>query len=114
MTGSAREPGRRLTRFAAAERAVDQGAADLGNGLDDGVMLGPLVNADTRDKVKALVEDAVGKGASVLTGGKVPTGPGYFYPATVLDKVPDSAAAMVVAYTASTKDPLISFRGGYI
>jgi succinate-semialdehyde dehydrogenase / glutarate-semialdehyde dehydrogenase len=66
-------------------------ALKLGNGLDDGVMLGPLVNADTRDKVKALVEDAVGKGASVLTGGKAPAGPGYFYPATVLDKVPDSA-----------------------
>jgi succinate-semialdehyde dehydrogenase/glutarate-semialdehyde dehydrogenase len=66
-------------------------ALKLGNGLDDGVMLGPLVNADTRDKVKALVEDAVGKGASVLTGGKAPTGTGYFYPATVLDKVPDSA-----------------------
>jgi succinate-semialdehyde dehydrogenase / glutarate-semialdehyde dehydrogenase len=66
-------------------------ALKVGNGLDDGVMLGPLVNADTRDKVKALVEDAVGKGASVLTGGKAPSGPGYFYPATVLEKVPDSA-----------------------
>jgi succinate-semialdehyde dehydrogenase/glutarate-semialdehyde dehydrogenase len=66
-------------------------ALKVGNGLDDGVMLGPLVNADTRDKVKALVEDAVSKGASVLTGGKVSEGPGYFYPATVLDKVPDSA-----------------------
>ncbi len=66
-------------------------ALKLGNGLDDGVMLGPLVNADTRNKVKALVEDAVGKGASVLTGGKQPDGPGYFYPATVLAKVPDSA-----------------------
>ena len=66
-------------------------ALKIGNGLDDGVMLGPLVNADTRDKVKALVADAVGKGASVLTGGKAPSGPGYFYPATVLDKVPDSA-----------------------
>jgi succinate-semialdehyde dehydrogenase / glutarate-semialdehyde dehydrogenase len=66
-------------------------ALKVGNGLDDGVMLGPLVNADTRDKVKALVEDAVGKGAAVLTGGKAPSGPGYFYPATVLDKVPDSA-----------------------
>jgi succinate-semialdehyde dehydrogenase / glutarate-semialdehyde dehydrogenase len=66
-------------------------ALKVGNGLDDGVMLGPLVNADTRDKVKALVEDAVGKGASVLTGGTAPSGPGYFYPATVLDKVPDSA-----------------------
>jgi succinate-semialdehyde dehydrogenase / glutarate-semialdehyde dehydrogenase len=66
-------------------------ALKVGNGLDDGVMLGPLVNADTRDKVKALLEDAVSKGASVLTGGKASDGPGYFYPATVLDKVPDSA-----------------------
>jgi succinate-semialdehyde dehydrogenase/glutarate-semialdehyde dehydrogenase len=66
-------------------------ALKMGNGLDEGVMLGPLVNADTRDKVKALVEDAVSKGASVLTGGKASEGPGYFYPATVLDKVPDSA-----------------------
>lgn len=69
-------------------------ALKVGNGLDDGVMLGPLVNADTRDKVKALVEDAVSKGASVLTGGKAPEGPGYFYPATVLDKVPDSASLL--------------------
>jgi succinate-semialdehyde dehydrogenase/glutarate-semialdehyde dehydrogenase len=75
----------------AAKLTARMQALKLGNGLDDGVMLGPLVNADTRDKVKALVEDAVGKGASVLTGGKAPTGPGYFYPATVLDKVPDSA-----------------------
>ncbi len=35
--------------------------------------------------------DAVGKGAKVLTGGKVPGGTGYFYPATVLTNVPDSA-----------------------
>ena len=69
-------------------------ALKVGNGLDEGVMLGPLVNADTRDKVKALVADAVSKGASVLTGGKASEGPGYFYPATVLDKVPDSASLL--------------------
>ena len=66
-------------------------ALKLGNGLDDGVALGPLVNADTRDKVAALVADAVGKGAKILTGGKAPGGTGYFYPATVLTNVPDSA-----------------------
>ena len=38
-----------------------------------------------------LVEDAVSKGAKVLTGGKPPGGPGYFYPPTVLDDVPDGA-----------------------
>src|SRR5579863_4560020 len=63
----------------------------MGNGLDDGVALGPLVNAETRQKVMELVDDAVGKGAKILTGGKAPPGPGHFYPATVLDAVPDSA-----------------------
>jgi succinate-semialdehyde dehydrogenase / glutarate-semialdehyde dehydrogenase len=63
----------------------------MGNGLDDGVALGPLVNAEGRDKVVSLVEDAVKKGAKVLTGGKLPDGKGFFYPATVLTNVPDSA-----------------------
>jgi succinate-semialdehyde dehydrogenase/glutarate-semialdehyde dehydrogenase len=63
----------------------------MGNGLDDGVALGPLVNAEGRDKVIELVDDAVSKGAKILTGGKRPEGPGYFYPATVLSNVPDGA-----------------------
>ncbi len=67
------------------------GSLKMGNGLDDGVALGPLVNAEGRDKVIELVDDAVSKGAKVLTGGKQPDGPGYFYPATVLSNVPDSA-----------------------
>jgi len=66
-------------------------ALKMGNGLDDGVTLGPLVNAEGRDKVVTLVDDAVKKGAKLLVGGKRPDGPGYFYPATVLDNVPDSA-----------------------
>src|SRR5262249_54399405 len=66
----------------------------MGNWLDDGVALGPLVNAEGRDKVKDLVDDAVKKGAKVLTGGKAPNGKGYFYPATVLDNVPDGAAML--------------------
>src|SRR6202030_2019071 len=64
----------------------------MGNGLQDGVALGPLVNAEGRDKVKELVADAVRKGAKVLTGGVAPDGKGYFYPATVLTGVPDGAA----------------------
>ena len=66
-------------------------ALKVGNGLDDGVTVGPLVNADAKKKVIELVDDAVGKGAKVLTGGKSPTGPGHFYPPTVLDAVPDGA-----------------------
>src|SRR6202165_4560061 len=53
--------------------------------------LGPLVNAETRDKVTSLVDDAVKKGAKVETGGKAPAGAGFFYPATVLTRVPDGA-----------------------
>jgi succinate-semialdehyde dehydrogenase / glutarate-semialdehyde dehydrogenase len=59
----------------------------MGNGLDDGVALGPLVNKDGLDKVIELVDDAVKKGAKVLTGGTAPGGPGFFYPATVLANV---------------------------
>jgi succinate-semialdehyde dehydrogenase/glutarate-semialdehyde dehydrogenase len=66
-------------------------ALKMGNGLEEGVALGPLVNKDGLDKVVALVEDAVKKGAKVLTGGAAPGGKGYFYPATVLTGVPDSA-----------------------
>jgi succinate-semialdehyde dehydrogenase/glutarate-semialdehyde dehydrogenase len=63
----------------------------VGNGLDDGVAVGPLVNAEAKKKVDELVADAIGKGAKVLTGGKLPNGPGHFYPPTVLDNVPDGA-----------------------
>src|SRR5205807_410335 len=66
----------------------------MGNGLDDGVALGPLVNAEGRAKCKELVEDAVKRGAKVLVGGKQPDGKGYFYPATVLDNVPDGASML--------------------
>jgi succinate-semialdehyde dehydrogenase/glutarate-semialdehyde dehydrogenase len=67
------------------------GSLKMGNGLDDGVALGPLVNQEGLDKVIELVDDAVSKGAKVLTGGKKPEGTGYFYPATVLSNVPDGA-----------------------
>jgi succinate-semialdehyde dehydrogenase/glutarate-semialdehyde dehydrogenase len=64
-------------------------ALKVGNELDEGIDVGPLVNADARDKV-ALVEDALAKGAELRLGGKLPNGPG-FYPPTVLFGVPDSA-----------------------
>jgi succinate-semialdehyde dehydrogenase / glutarate-semialdehyde dehydrogenase len=63
----------------------------MGNGLDDGVALGPLVNKEGLDKVIELVDDAVKKGAKVLTGGKALAGLGFFYPATVLANVSDDA-----------------------
>jgi succinate-semialdehyde dehydrogenase / glutarate-semialdehyde dehydrogenase len=66
-------------------------ALKMGSGLDENNALGPLVNAETRDKVEELVEDAVSKGAKITTGGARPNGAGFFYPATVLTNVSDDA-----------------------
>jgi succinate-semialdehyde dehydrogenase / glutarate-semialdehyde dehydrogenase len=75
----------------AAKLSERMAALKMGNGLDESVALGPLVNADTRDKVQELVDDAVAKGAEVVVGGKRPGGKGFFYPATVLTHVPAGA-----------------------
>jgi succinate-semialdehyde dehydrogenase / glutarate-semialdehyde dehydrogenase len=75
----------------AKKLTAKMGSLKMGNGLDDGVNLGPLVNKAGLDKVVELVDDAVGKGAKILTGGKAPSGKGFFYPATVLTNVPDNA-----------------------
>ncbi len=48
--------------------------------------LGPLVNAETRDKVAGLVTDALSQGAKLLTGGRAPQRQGYFYEPTVLSE----------------------------
>jgi succinate-semialdehyde dehydrogenase / glutarate-semialdehyde dehydrogenase len=69
-------------------------ALSVGPGLDDGVDLGPLVNADTRSKVADLVESATSAGANVLTGGHSPDRVGYYYEPTVLDDVPASAGIL--------------------
>ncbi len=69
-------------------------ALSVGPGLDDGVDLGPLVNADTRTKVADLVESATSAGAKVLTGGHAPDRVGYYYEPTVLDSVPAGAGIL--------------------
>ena len=66
----------------------------VGNGLEAGIDVGPLVNAETRDKVAAFVEDAVAKGAVLRLGGKKPEGPGFFYPPTVMTDVPEDAECL--------------------
>jgi succinate-semialdehyde dehydrogenase/glutarate-semialdehyde dehydrogenase len=71
--------------------AARMAALKVGNGLEEGVAVGPLVNASTRDKVASLVVDAVSRGAELLTGGKSPQRPGFFYLPTVLTKVPANA-----------------------
>ncbi|MCQ4118180.1 NAD-dependent succinate-semialdehyde dehydrogenase [Rhodococcus tibetensis] len=71
-----------------AKLADKMSSYTLGPGQDAGTTLGPLINADQLETVSELVQDAVGAGARVRLGGAAPEGPGYFYPATVLDEVP--------------------------
>ncbi|MFT6076288.1 MAG: succinate-semialdehyde dehydrogenase/glutarate-semialdehyde dehydrogenase [Yoonia sp.] len=73
-------------KFAAA-----MGALKMGDGTDPSVDVGPLVNAETRDKVADFVKDAIAKGAKIELGGKAPGGIGFYYPPTVLSNVPETA-----------------------
>jgi succinate-semialdehyde dehydrogenase / glutarate-semialdehyde dehydrogenase len=77
-----------------AKLAARLSALRVGPGLEDGVDLGPLVNADTRSKVASLVESAAKDGSRVVTGGRAPDRPGYFYEPTVLDDVPQDAGIL--------------------
>ena len=69
-------------------------ALKVGDGTDPSVDVGPLVNADTRDKVAEFVSDAVAKGAKIECGGSAHDRTGYFYPPTVLSNVPETAACV--------------------
>ena len=61
----------------------------VGNGMEAGVEIGPLINAEAMEKVERLLNDATAKGARVLTGGraKAVNGGGAFYEPTVLTGV---------------------------
>jgi succinate-semialdehyde dehydrogenase/glutarate-semialdehyde dehydrogenase len=72
----------------AEKLAARMGALEVGRGQDEGVDVGPLINADAVESISGLVTDAVHDGAKVVTGGEVPDGPGHFYPPTVLTNVP--------------------------
>ena len=56
----------------------------VGNGVDAGVVAGPLIDARALAKVERLLKDALDKGATVLTGGKQPALGGTFFEPTVL------------------------------
>ena len=59
----------------------------MGDPFAEGTQLGPISTESGRDDLVELVEDARSKGASILTGGSVPDGPGFFYPATIIADV---------------------------
>ncbi len=87
-------------RFHVAELVAEEFATRLaarfaelkvGRGTDPDTDLGPLIDADQREKVDELVRDARERGARVRVGGEPLPGAGYFYAPTVLDRVPRDA-----------------------
>ena len=67
----------------------------VGDGLEAGVQIGPVINEEGLAKAIAQVDNAVTKGARVLCGGRRRPGQGTFLEATVLADVPDTAECML-------------------
>lgn len=66
-------------------------AVKVGRGTEQGVGLGPMVDADQVHKIAELVDDARARGARALCGGERVGERGHFYAPTVLTDVPDEA-----------------------
>jgi succinate-semialdehyde dehydrogenase / glutarate-semialdehyde dehydrogenase len=90
-------------RFYVHESLVDEfgrrfaermSALTIGRGTEDGVDVGPLIDAKARDGVAEMVEDAKAQGATVVVGGSRADGPGYFFQPTVVTGVPKTARVM--------------------
>jgi len=87
-----------INRFLVQEDVYDEFAMKLtqavsklkvGNGLDKGVQVGPLINAKGLEKVQHHVQDALNHGAELATGGKLIKG--LFFQPTVLTNIPKEA-----------------------
>lgn len=64
----------------------------VGNGLDEGVDIGPLINQDAVDKVMSQIDDALNKGAKLEAGGK--SKGGFFIEPTIISNIDDSMLCM--------------------
>jgi acyl-CoA reductase-like NAD-dependent aldehyde dehydrogenase len=67
-------------------------ALPMGDPVKEGIKLGPLARSELRKNLHRQVLEAVKAGARILTGGEIPSGPGNFYPPTVLVGLPPEAA----------------------
>ena len=67
---------------------------NVGNGLDEGIKMGPLAHDRRLTAIEGFVADAVEKGAKILTGGKRKGNKGYFFEPTVMTGVSNDARIM--------------------
>ena len=66
----------------------------VGNGMTEGVLQGPLIDGQAVEKVSQHVQDAVSKGATLVAGGKAHALGGYFYEPTLLANVSNNMQIM--------------------
>tara|TARA_Y100000590_G_scaffold342071_1_gene390489 strand:+ start:321 stop:1763 length:1443 start_codon:yes stop_codon:yes gene_type:complete len=68
----------------------------IGNGMNEGVQLGPMTTKKRLEELEELVETTKNEGAKILCGGKRPSGfnKGYFYEPTVFDNIKDNFTIM--------------------
>jgi acyl-CoA reductase-like NAD-dependent aldehyde dehydrogenase len=67
-------------------------AMPMGDGMQPGMVMGPIQNRMQFDKVSRLVERARADGATIVCGGTPKPGPGNFYPLTIVTDIADGAA----------------------
>ena len=91
-----------LDRLKAKAEAIRIAAPD-----DMATEMGPLGTLRQRDAIAAMVEASVAAGARIVTGGRVPDGPGFFYPPTILDC---SEAPSAPALARECFGPVLSVR----
>jgi succinate-semialdehyde dehydrogenase/glutarate-semialdehyde dehydrogenase len=68
-------------------------ALRIGDPLDEQTQIGPLATRSIRDELAKQVDETVGRGARLLTGGRTPERPGWFYEPTVLEDIPGDSPA---------------------
>jgi succinate-semialdehyde dehydrogenase / glutarate-semialdehyde dehydrogenase len=66
----------------------------LGDGLQEGITMGPMANARRLDALESFVNDAKNRGGKIVTGGKRRGNQGYFFEPTVVTDVPDDSKVM--------------------
>jgi len=76
----------RLTEFLEQFQAR-MAALVVGDPLDEATQIGPLARVDLRDEIHEQVTRSIAAGARLVIGGKVPDGPGAYYPPTILADV---------------------------
>jgi succinate-semialdehyde dehydrogenase/glutarate-semialdehyde dehydrogenase len=99
---------RGVAREFSAEFARRMSAMIVGRGTEEGVQLGPLIDAGAREDIGARVQQAVAAGARVVTGGEAVGKEGYFYAPTVVEDVP-ATARLLTEETFGPVAPIVTF-----